>query len=86
MQYIEVVNIKCGGCEESIIDALTEAGLSNINVDVANQKVYFEGDQEKAKEILNKMGYPEAGSKQAKSLIKKAKSYISCAIGKTKKK
>jgi hypothetical protein len=30
MNKIKVVNIKCGGCEKGIIDALEKAGLKNI--------------------------------------------------------
>lgn len=85
METIEVVNIKCGGCEEGIIDSLTKAGMTNVTVDVDNQRISFEGDRAKAKDILTKKGYPEAGSPEAASLMKKAKSYVSCMVGKTKK-
>lgn len=85
MKNITVVNIKCGGCEKSIIASLEKAGLNNIKVDVDHQKVYFEGDEEIAKKILTKLGYPEANSLQAKSITKKAKSFVSCLIGRTKK-
>jgi len=85
MSTINVVNIKCGGCEQGIISALEKQGLKNIKVDVANQKVDFEGDFNTAKEVLTKLGYPEATSQQAKSFGKKAKSYLTCMIGRTKK-
>lgn len=85
MQTIKVVNIKCGGCEASIIKTLEKQGFKNIKVDHTCQEVSFEGDENKAKEILAKMGYPEENSKEAKSLAKKAKSFYSCAIGKIKK-
>jgi len=86
MGSIHVVNIKCGGCEASIISALQKAGLVNIKVDVQNQIVSFEGNIQTANKILAKMGYPEANSPEAKRLSKKAKSYISCAVGKMKRK
>lgn len=82
---LKVVNIKCGGCEASIISALEKAGLKNISVNVAAQEVSFEGEKETAAKILSGLGYPLEGSSQAKSLIKKAKSYASCMIGRLKK-
>lgn len=85
MNSIHVVNIKCGGCEASIVSALQRAGLSKIKVDVGSQLVSFEGDADEAKKILTKMGYPEADSPKARKLSKKAKSYITCAVGKMKK-
>ena len=85
MSILKVVNIKCGGCEQMIISSLAKEGLANVKVDIANQTVSFDGDVEKAKNILAKLGYPEAGSKEAKSLLKKAKSYTSCMIGRVKK-
>jgi len=81
---IQVVNIKCGGCANGIKSRLTGAGFRSIDVDVENQKVSFQGDTEKAKRILSSMGYPEAGSKEAEKVLKKAKSFVSCAIGRLK--
>jgi copper chaperone CopZ len=81
MKKIKVVNIKCGGCEAGIIKALEKAGLKNIKVDVANQEVYFDGDEKMAEEVLNKIGYPKADSEEARSILKKAKSYQTCAVG-----
>ena len=85
MSQIEVVNIKCGGCANSIQDALSKDGFKNVKVDPSCQLVEFEGDEAKAEVILSKMGYPKAGSKEAESLIKKAKSYASCMVGRVKK-
>jgi copper chaperone len=86
MNTIKVVNIKCGGCAHSIRKALENQGFENVSVDESKMEVSFEGDCWVAVEILSKMGYPEVGSKEAESLIKKAKSYISCARGKMSKK
>lgn len=85
MSKIEVVNIKCGGCAAGIESSLTKKGLQNVKVDPSCQMVEFEGDEKIAEETLLKMGYPRAGSKEANSLLKKAKSYASCMVGKTKK-
>ncbi len=84
MQILKVVNIKCGGCEQNIIDSLQKMGLKNVSVDVAEQTISFEGDENVAKKQLTKMGYPPADSPEAKSKLKKAKSFVSCLIGKTK--
>jgi len=86
MTTLTVVNIKCGGCEKSIASALEKLGCKNIAVDVAKQQISFEGgDIGKIKKELAKMGYPEASSPEAKSLLKKATSYASCMVGRLKK-
>lgn len=85
MSKIEVVNIKCGGCAKSIEDALGKKGFTNVKVDPSCQLVEFEGGEvEEAAAILSKMGYPKADSKEAESLLKKAKSYASCMTGRLK--
>lgn len=81
MNTLHVVNIKCGGCEKKITSTLEKAGLTQVAVDVANQTVSFEGDAAIARTSLSGLGYPEAGSPEADSLIKKGHSLISCAIG-----
>jgi copper chaperone CopZ len=85
MNKIEVVNIKCGGCAKSIEVALTKKGFKNVQVDPSCQLVQFEGDNiDLAESVLEKMGYPRVGSKNAHSLRKKAKSYASCMVGRLK--
>lgn len=86
MSKIKVVNIKCGGCAAGIKSALSKKGFKKVKVDPNCQLVEFEGDPKTAEKILLKMGYPKAGSREAESVIKKAQSYASCMIGKTKKK
>jgi len=86
MPSLKVVNIKCGGCEQNIISSLEKKGLKNIKVNVAKQTISFNGDVSVAKKKLSQMGYPPADSKEANSLLKKTKSYVSCVIGKAKKK
>ena len=66
-------------------EVLEAKGISSANVSINNQTVSFEGDRKLAKSILTKKGYPEEGSPEAKSSMKKAKFYVSCMIGKTKK-
>ncbi len=82
MHQIKVVNLKCEGCANSIIRALEKEGLSDVKVDVAGKTVSFEGDLEKGQKILAQIGYPEQGNQEAARITKKAKSFVSCFIGK----
>ena len=84
MNELEVVNIKCGGCGGKITTALERAGISDVSIDIPSQKVLFSGDKDVARKVLSRLGYPEADSPEAKSFIKKSKSYLSCAIGRLK--
>jgi copper chaperone CopZ len=82
---ISVQNIKCGGCANTITKKLqTIAGLSNIVIDVPEQVVSFDCLQEAtvdvAKDTLKQLGYPEVG--ESNGLGSKAKSFVSCAVGK----
>lgn len=90
MWEIEVENIKCGGCANSIRQQLgTLAGVTAVEVDVVQGKVIvsFSEDNEALREEvlaqLLKMGYPQAGSVRGLSAAgAKAKSFVSCAVGK----
>jgi len=84
MNTIQVVNIKCGGCAKTITSELEKLWATDISIDIASQKVSFEGDEKLVSKKLASLWYPEAWSKQAESLLKKARSFVSCAIGKTK--
>lgn len=81
MHTIQVVNIKCGGCERGITDALTKKGLTNILVNATTQEVSFDGDRDIAIHTLAALGYPQAGTPEAESVLKKAQSYKTCAVG-----
>ena len=84
-EKLVVNNIKCGGCEASVRDALSRIeGIENINVDSATGEVEFdcshEASLEKVRLKLHRMGYTENDP----SLVDTAKSYVSCMIGKMK--
>jgi copper chaperone len=84
---IQVENIKCGGCANSIKKGLMdEAGVSTVEIDVENGMVSIDGkdlDRDAIAAHLLKMGYPESGSVEGmKAAAAKAKSFVSCAIGK----
>jgi copper chaperone CopZ len=84
METIKVVNIKCGGCEKNIIDSLEKIGMTDVKIDIGCQAVSFNGDEAIARKKLSEMGYPSADSPEAKSILKKAKSYLSCMVGRAK--
>lgn len=81
---VQIQNLKCNGCASTIINSLS--GLDNItevSVELESSSVSFEYNSEKdldsAKVKLKKLGYPLIG--EDNKLQSKAKSYVSCAIG-----
>jgi copper chaperone CopZ len=81
---LEIVNLKCGGCANSIKKGLKSIdGAENITVNLETSEINMEVPDEnvlqKVKEKLSKMGYPEIGD--ANTLVHKAKSFVSCASG-----
>ncbi len=87
MSYtIAVENIKCGGCANSIRTKLVDQELADsVTVDIEQGQVEIDGNpdlREQAITALAKMGYPETGSVEGmKAAAAKAKSFVSCAIG-----
>ncbi len=85
---IEVENIRCGGCANTISKKLTAIeGVDAVDVAIEDQTVTIDSiDDSVLDEVvaaLYKMGYPERGSvKGVDALKEKAKSVVSCAIGK----
>jgi copper chaperone len=79
----EVQNIRCGGCANTITKELSKL-FESVEVDVEGKKVTVElkDDQEvtNGAEALKKLGYPLAD--EDCSLLDKAKSFVSCAVGK----
>lgn len=84
-QQFVVENIKCSGCSNSIrTDLLKIPKVEGVSVDIEAGCITITGNPDRNAVIakLNNMGYPEAGHN---TLVKKAKSYVSCAIGKMTK-
>ena len=84
MTTIEIVNLKCGGCANTVKKGVMSIeGISNVQVDLESSKVIIDTDNDavvlSAKEKLSKMGYPEVGD--ANTMLHKAKSFVSCASG-----
>ncbi|MFY7671957.1 heavy-metal-associated domain-containing protein [Tenacibaculum sp. MEBiC06402] len=86
IREINIENLKCGGCANTIKNGLSEIkGVDNINVNVEDSKVLFHAPDtlvEKVKDKLSKLGYPEVGDEN--NLLHKAKSFVSCAVGRIK--
>jgi copper chaperone len=85
-QQFEVENIKCGGCVNSIKTALLKLkGVESIEVDQDIDTIALTGTIERdlVIKILNDLGYPEKGQN---TMVKKAKSYVSCAVGRMSEK
>lgn len=85
MKTIEILNLKCGGCVNTVKKGLLSIdGINEVEVDLENSKVMVPTENEQlliqVKEKLSKMGYPEIGD--ANTILHKAKSFISCATGK----
>lgn len=79
---IEVENIKCGGCANSIKTALLKIKqVESVKVDKETETITVTGtaDVVEIKAKLNALGYPEKGTN---STLKQMKSFVICAIGK----
>jgi copper chaperone CopZ len=83
----QVENIKCSGCANRVKTALKDVfGNVNINLEVMPREVTvnINNNEEKFKDILQNLGYYVIGDEYS-SMQKakmKAKSFVSCAIGK----
>ncbi len=83
---IEIENLKCGGCENTIVKGLKAImGVQTVTVDQVNKSVVLDADPNVRQQIVEKllaMGYPEKGSVAGLDKgIATAKSFVSCAIG-----
>jgi copper chaperone len=84
---IYIQNLKCGGCAATIKDRLSKLkNISNVMVYQEYDSVIFEyfqnHDLENVKKELSNLGYPQHSENN--SLLKKAKSFVSCAMGRIK--
>lgn len=83
----QIENLKCGGCAATIkkgilgIDSVNDV---EVNVETSEVKVAHNSDViSTIKEKLSKLGYPESGDKN--TVLHKAKSFVSCAVGRLEK-
>jgi copper chaperone CopZ len=85
MEKIAIQNLKCHGCGVTIKSGLEEIeGLHDIEIDVENKQVFYESDSKASTIVLKnkliQLGYPPVGDPNGFGT--KAKSYVSCAMGK----
>jgi len=81
-----VENIKCGGCENSIVKGLHSVeGVESVKIDRESQRIIVEAPEAQRALLASKlrsMGYPEQGSVQGlEAGVANVKSFVSCAIG-----
>lgn len=80
---IKIENLKCSGCAATIKKGLLAINtVSEVTVDVENSMVSVVSTPENRmmiKEKLSKLGYPETGTKN--TILHKASSFVSCAVG-----
>ena len=80
----QIQNVKCGGCGNSITKAVGDIeGISDVQVIPEENSISFSYEKElllaEVIHVLKKLGYPLADD--ANTLGDKAKSYVSCMIG-----
>lgn len=82
IETIYVENIKCGGCMNTIKSKiLSLTGVSDIKIDKELDQITVLVEGRQREEIIDELiflGYPEKGNN---TTLAKAKSFISCAIG-----
>jgi copper chaperone len=75
---LPIQNLKCGGCANTIITRLSDLKyIQKVQVETAHNSL------EQAIKLLSKLGYPIDGENNP--LIKKATSFVSCAMGRMNK-
>jgi len=87
---VEVNNIRCEGCANTIKTTLQKEGFSDIEVDLSCEprkvtvNVQDEASSAQFRAILRKLGYPLCDEKisLSNSATLKAKSLVSCVVGK----
>lgn len=90
LQTVEVANVRCSGCAATIKKKLGEEGFTSVDVDLSCEprkvtaEIADEAHAARFRAILRKLGYPLSDEKISAfdSANLKAKSYISCSVGK----
>ncbi len=85
---IYIQNLKCHGCANTIKTQMQKLeGISEVKVDNDEDAVTLThtstSDLEMAKQKLSSLGYPSIDDPN--SISKKAKSFVSCAVGRINK-
>ncbi|MDD2905463.1 MAG: heavy metal-associated domain-containing protein [Sulfurimonas sp.] len=90
LSTVEVNNVRCSGCANTIIKTLEKEGFEDVIVDLSCEprKVTVNAKNEASLAqlgpILRKLGYPLCDEENSfgNTIGLKAKSFVSCAIGK----
>jgi len=90
ISVFEVANIRCSGCANTITSSLKDAGFEQVSVDLSCEprkvtaQIADEAQLAHFKATLRSLGYPLATDERGftEDTILKAKSFVSCAIGK----
>ncbi len=90
LHSVEVKNVRCEGCANTIIKTLNEEGFKNVDVDLSCEPrkvtvdILDEASLAQFRAILRKLGYPffDEEISFSNTATLKAKSFISCAVGK----
>jgi len=84
----EVLNVKCGGCANTLRKRLEpEFGKVEVDLESMPRRITLDIEEDqlpKLRGILKGLGYPMADEQRAfiDAGIDKAKSFVSCALGK----
>ena len=87
-QTFEVQNVKCGGCANTLKKALKDDfGDVEVNLEKEPREITLEIDDDKKENLklkLRSLGYPLVTDELStlQNVGAKAKSFVSCAIGK----
>ncbi len=85
---LEVYNVKCGGCANTLTTALKEEfGDVTVDLEVEPRKITLDIEDSKMEELTTKLrglGYPLTTDKLSgfDKAATTAKSFVSCAVGK----
>lgn len=88
LQTFEVLNVKCGGCANTLIKSLAnDFGEVNVDLECQPRKITLRIEEhqiEILKLTLRGLGYPLTTDElnTLQTLTTSAKSFVSCAIGK----
>ena len=90
MKKYKVLNVKCGGCANTLTSKLEEEfGKVDVNLELMPREItiYEDNiDETKLRKLLKSLGYPmvDEDLNFIEDVTTKATSFVSCAIGKTK--
>lgn len=87
-QTFEVLNVKCGGCANTLKTALQkEFGEVEVDLEIEPRRITLDVEDSDIPELrkkLIKLGYPMSDEdlSKIKEFSTTAKSFVSCAVGK----